>query len=150
MQNKQLLESVAINKYKETIIRMLKLSYPNLSYYDLETVVNMSIMNNFKNTPAVIDNNYKKRTVNTTLLDLTDYIMKREPIITAYGTMFKKLGEVPNPIAKLLETFMEGRNIYKKEMFKYPKGSEDFEKYNLLQLLAKIDANGEPILIKIK
>lgn len=142
MQNKQLLESVAINKYKQTIIRMLKLSYPNLSYYDLETVVNMSIMNNFKNTPAVIDNNYKKRTVNTTLLDLTDYIMKREPIITAYGTMFKKHAEVPNPIAKLLETFMEGRNIYKKEMFKYPKGSEEFEKYNLLQLLAKIDANG--------
>ena len=54
--------------------------------------------------------------------------------------MFKKHAEEYNPIAELLRKFMEGRDEHKAEMFKYPKGSEQFEKYNLLQLLDKIDA----------
>ena len=70
-----------------------------------------------------------------TLLDLTDYINTREPIVTAYGTMFRKHGEVPNPMGKVIQGFLDLRDVHKKKMFTFPKGSEDFEKYNLLQTL---------------
>lgn len=135
-------EYKVVNKYKETAFRMLKYSYPYLSDKELEESLNYSISKRFKNSEAKVHNNYKNKTIDTTLADITNYIIKREPIITAFGVMFKKHAEEYNPIAELLRKFMEGRDEHKAEMFKYPKGSEQFEKYNLLQLLDKIDANG--------
>lgn len=128
-----------INEYKQVAQRMLQLSFPYLSNREIDEGLNYSINKRFKNQNAKVHNNYKKQEIETTLAQVTDYILKREPIITAFGTMFKKHAEEYNPIAELLRLFMEGRDAYKKEMFKYPKGSEQFEKYNLLQALAKID-----------
>ena len=56
--------------------------------------------------------------------------------------MFKRHGDVPNPMGRVIQSFLDLRKSHKKEMFKYPKGSEMFERFNLLQALDKIDVNG--------
>lgn len=128
-----------VDKYRKIAKRMSRFYFPYLSNNEIEEAIEYSIGKRFKNTNLIINNNYKKKKNKTTLAEISDYILERQPIITAYGVMYKKHSDGPNPIAKLLQTFMEGRDEYKKEMFKYPKGSELFEKFNLLQLLAKID-----------
>ena len=139
-------ESQAINNYKKIAMDMLHFNFPLLTKDELSAAIDDSISNHFKDTDVSINNNYKNATVQMTLNSLVQYIESKEPIITSYGVLFSKHGTLPNPIYNMIDGFIIGRKKMKKEMFKYPKGSEMFEKYNLLQLLLKIDANGLGVL----
>lgn len=128
--------------YKNTMTRIIHSAHPRMNYEDIERAVEYSIQKRFKNFDLSIQNKYKNKDAQMTMLEMLDYISRREPIITSYGTMFKKHEEVPNPMARVIDNFLILRKKDKKEMFKYPKGSEMFEHYNLLQTLDKIDTNG--------
>lgn len=135
-------EELAVKGYKEDALRALQISFPYVPYPELEQAVNWSIDTRFKNNSAIVKNNYKNTEEEVTLLDLTNYILSKQPIITPSGVMFTKHGEVPNPLVRMVERFLERRDEHKKEMFKYPRGTEQFELLNLTQLLDKLDANG--------
>lgn len=128
--------------YRDTMTRVIKSIYPHMDIEDIERAVDFSVSKRFKNFDLHLQNNYMNKTITMSVLEMLDYIAKREPIITSYGTMFKKHGEVPNPMGRVIQNFLDLRKKHKKEMFKYPKGSEMFEKFNLLQALDKIDVNG--------
>jgi hypothetical protein len=132
--------------------RLMYLYNPHIPLEDLDSILDYSINKRLYNANAGISNSYKRYIDpetkkfkdlfhEYTLLQIADYIKKREPICTAQGVMFRHHGEVPNPLASTIQSFLDLRAIHKKEMFKYPKGSEMFEKYNLSQLLDKIDSN---------
>lgn len=133
-------ESIVIDNYKRVAMEMLRLNFPLLRDDELNASIDWSISKHFHDTPTDINNNYKNKTINTTLLQVSEYIMTRQPIMTSYGVLYNRHGVVPNPLYSVIDGFINSRKAYKKEMFKYPKGSESFEKFNLLQLLAKIDA----------
>ena len=135
-------ETTIIMEYKAVLHRLLPLLFQDLSSDELDEALNYSISKRFKNSDAAINNNYKKQVTNTNIMDLTNYILDKQPIVTSYGVMFMKHGTVPNPLYTMVDGFIMSRKKEKKTMFKYPKGSSDFEKHNLLQLLLKIDANG--------
>ncbi|MBR6289427.1 MAG: hypothetical protein IKR19_08830 [Acholeplasmatales bacterium] len=146
--------SPTLAKYKSTLRDVMMLYYPAANPVDIDAAIDYSIKKRFRNSNKVrVVNSYKRyRDENDkykdleqqmTLQKLSDYILSREPIVTANGVMFKHHGEVPNPMNDVIQSFLSLRSKYKKQMFTYPKNSEGFEKYNLLQSLAKIDANGE-------
>ena len=97
----------------------------------------MRIVNSYKRYRDENDN-YKDFEQQITLKKLADYILSRRPILTANGVMFKNHTLEPNPMDEVIQSFLKLRSQYKKQMFSYPKGSEDFEKYNLLQSLTRM------------
>ena len=133
-------DSVTLSMYKDRIIDIMQLYYP-MSREELSPIVDYSINKRYKEFRAEIDNNYTKNKFDINLLQLADYINSKQPIVTSFGTMFSKHATVPNPLAIVIQQFLDARSIHKKQMFRYPKGSEDFEKYNLLQTLDKQDTN---------
>lgn len=139
-------ESPTLMKYKDTMGRVISMYYPEADKKDLSAAIDYSINKRLKDSKARVNNSYTKKIADMTLLQISDYIASREPIVTAFGTMFKKHETVPNPLATVVQSFLDNRTKHKKMMFKYPKGSEMFEKYNLLQLLDKIDCNGLEVL----
>lgn len=128
-------DSITLCKYKDIMQRLVKMYYPNAKDIDINNALDYSIHKRYKRYDATLYNNYTERHSDLSLLQLTDYIYQREPIVTAYGTLFKKHGETPNPLCHVIQSFLDKRDEDKALMFKYPKGSEDYEKYNLLQSL---------------
>ena len=145
--------SPTLVKYKKTLSDCMMLYYPNANPSDIDAAIDYSIQKRFRNSNKVRvvnsykryrdeNDNYKDPEQQMTLQKLSDYILSREPIVTANGVMFKHHGEVPNPMNDVIQSFLSLRSQHKKMMFSFPKGSENFQKYNLMQSLDKIDANG--------
>lgn len=134
--------SYTLDQYKKDISKATNMYYGYIPDQNLlNQAIDYSISKRYKESNVVIENDYKKTSVNMTLLALSDYILDKQPIVTSYGTLFAKHGTIPNPLIKLMHDFLDLRSIHKKEMFKFPKHSDMFEYYNLLQILDKGDNN---------
>lgn len=149
--------SPTLSRYKDTMKQLLLLYYPTASPNDLDKAIDYSINKRIKNSKATISNSYKRYKVldknpetgvekivyknleqEITLLEICDYIQSKKPIVTSFGTMFANHNSgVPNPLCKVIQSFLDLRSTHKNQMFQYPKGSTDFEKYNLLQSLTQ-------------
>ena len=130
---------MVIDAYKDAMIKCIQMYYP-VSKQELGPIVDYSINKRLKDTTVTIQDTYRNKDDRSkdkkiSLLKLADWIDKRHPIVTAHGTIFKNHGDCPNPLREVVQEFLDARSEHKKMMFKFPKGSEDFEKYNLLQAL---------------
>lgn len=134
-------DSKTLSRYKTTIGRIFKSIYPHMDDRDISNAIDYSINKRLYNSKLTVYNNYTEKNIEMRILDMCDYIASKEPIITSYGVMFKKHGTVSNPQNDVIDEFLNNRGINKKKMFTFPKGSDQFEYYNLLQNLDKTDNN---------
>lgn len=148
-------KSPTLIKYKNRMRELLRLYYPTMSPNDIDAAIDYSINKRIYNANAKISNSYKRyKTIvkdpntgqdkmvykdleqDTTLLTLSDYIETKKPIVTPHGVLFYPHDSgIPNPLLAVVQSFLDLRGIHKKEMFKYDKGTEQFNFWNLQQSL---------------
>ena len=134
---------LAFKEYRRIIFDAMHLILPELGEQELNRAIEYSINKRLYNGQIGIVDAYRGEAFNknTSMLPMVNYLLSRKPILTSFGCIFTQHGELPNPMYQLIQEFADRRDEYKKEMFKYEKGTEKFKKYNLLQLVSKVDTN---------
>lgn len=130
-----------ITKYKKDMISILSRIIPNMDLNELEQAVDYSIKKTFINHSVRVHNNYKNETVNTDFVKLCHYLLQHKAIMTTGGVLFHRHGEVKNPFYNFIQYLVDKRDYAKSQMKKYPKGSEEFNSWNLKQLNYKVSCN---------
>ena len=141
MQNKQLPTGITIQKYKETMLHILERTCPKLTRMEILEAIDYSIQKRYKAGTARLHNNYTKTEVEMDFMKLANDLLGGKAIMTTEGVLFGKHGSVKNPFYNFIQYLADKRDEAKKEMKKYPKGSEQFNAWNLKQLNYKVSAN---------
>ena len=139
--DEKLNQSPTIKHYKDVAFRMASINRSDIPYNVLSDAIDYSIAKRFIDSQVEIENNYKKKKVNMGLLDTCDYIDTKKPIVAASGVLFQRHENSTNLLYQVIEEFLDARTNAKNTMFKYPKGSEEFQFWNLQQLLEKRNVN---------
>ena len=134
-------QSIAFQDYKDTMRRNIRYLFPQLSSDELERAIEYSIDKRIINSACQLNDTYKNAVYNTNMLELTEYIMHDRPILTSFGCLFHRHGDIDNPLYMMIQEFADRRNRFKKEMLKHKKGSEQYKHFDLAQAVAKVDVN---------
>jgi hypothetical protein len=134
-------QSIVFQEYKDAMKRNIKYLFPNLSNHELEQAINYSIDKRIINSKCQLNDTYKNVKYDTSMLEITEYIVHDKPILTSFGCLFHRHGSIDNPLYMMIQEFADRRNRFKKEMLKYEKGSEQYKHFDLAQAVAKVDTN---------
>ena len=145
--DKELPSGELIDKYRDDMREILIRLCPRLDIDEIEEGMNFGIQAGYqagltKTDFAVkVHNNHRNQTAEMDILSLANSILTSKPIMTTQGVLFVRHGTKKNPFYQFIQYLLDKRDEAKKEMKKYPKGSEMFNKWNLKQLNYKVSCN---------
>lgn len=132
-----------IDRYQDRIFDMYLQTHPNANPDLVRSIIADFTNKNLRNIPSVMHNNITNETIETSMIDVFDWIDNRNPIISGNGTFFKQHSEYLSPTVKMLEKLQMRRKKIKKEMYKQKKGSVEYANLNVGQLSIKVIMNAD-------
>lgn len=131
-----------INEWKCEMTKLLKMKYGNkFNKTEISDKLDHIIDKNLKNPSVSVFNNYTNESTRSTILELTDFIEDNHIIITGGGCLFLPHGTKPNILIDFILEIMKRRKDAKKMRKNFEKGSSDWLRWDIAQLLNKLVIN---------
>ena len=111
--------NTVVDRYKDRIVQMYSRTHPNLDINVISQQVDLLINSRLKDIPCEMHNNVTHERIDTTMVNVFDWIKNRNPIISGNGTFFMQHKEYLSPTVKMLEKLQAKRKSVKKEMYKH-------------------------------
>lgn len=116
----QQIESTFIKRYVSEMVQNIKLLRPKLKKSEIKEIIIETLSENLilENPEQItIVNNYKRTEKQSDLLSLIDFYLDEKPIMSGYGTMFKRHDKAMNLNAAFVDWLLKDRKVYKKIQF---------------------------------
>lgn len=132
-----------VDQYEQNVYDLYMQTHPNANPEKVRQLIKQLTKQKLKNIPCEMHNNVTRERLQTSVIDVFDWIQTRSPIITGNGTFFKQHEEYLSPKVKMLEKLQKDRKKKKKEMYSHPKGSPEYVNLNVAQLAIKVIMNAD-------
>ena len=132
-----------VDRYRDRMIEMYSKTHPNIDINVIQQLTDELIKSRLKDIPCVMHNNITHERIETTMVNVFDWVETRNPIISGNGTFFMQHKEYLSPTVKMLEKLQAKRKQVKKEMYKHSKGSTQYTNLNVSQLSIKVIMNAD-------
>lgn len=146
MNDKEFNNNVPKGEIVDRYVRILygivdKATKYQLKPFEIIEGIKYSINKRYKKVPLKVHNSHTEQIAEMDVLKLANELITKGAIITTQGVLFSRHGAVKNPFYNFIQYLLDKREEAKKEMKKYTKGSELYQKYNLLQQNYKVACN---------
>lgn len=132
-----------VERYEQTICDMYLQTHTNVSPDEVKRLVHQLTTEKLRNIPCRMHNNVKHEIVETSAIDVFNWIDTHNPIITGNGTLFKQHAEYTSPEIGMIEFLQEDRDRKKDDMYTYEKGSIEYTNKYVAQGNIKVAMNAD-------
>jgi len=140
--NGNLPEGEVVDRYINILYGIVdKATHYKLKPFEIIEGLRYSINKRYKNVPLQVHNSHTEQIAHMDVLKLANELLEKGAIMTTQGVLFSRHGAVKNPFYNFIQYLLDKRDEAKTEMKKHPKGSELYQKYNLLQQNYKVACN---------
>lgn len=134
-------DSLLATHWRNKVLEITKHQFPEAKKKDVNRILKDIVLKNMRSSTAEIRNNYIHQSLNVDLSTVYTWIHAEKPILAGFGSFFKNQEQEINPVAVMLDNFLNLRKQIKGLLKVLPKGSYEYDKADREQGNEKRNAN---------